>query len=108
GDRLLYPHVENSACAGCGPPTATSTGPPSTPTATATATSTETPAPTASCTPVASLVLYDQTSSAGTNSTSSQDFEAASDAFDNRAADDFVVPAGQTWTVQRVVAGGAY
>ena len=88
----------------CSSPTPTSTGTPATPTAT----STSTPAPSASCTPVSSMVLYDQSGSAGGNATTSQDFEAASDAFDSRAADDFVVPAGQTWTVQRIVADGLY
>src|SRR4029077_15145997 len=34
--------------------------------------------------------------------------EAPSDAFDSQAADDFVVPAGETWTVQRVEVGGLY
>jgi len=94
----------------CGTPTATSTGTPATATptatstaATATATATSTGSP--ACTPV---VLYDQTSSAGTNGTSSQDFETANDTFDSLNADDFVVPAGQTWTVQGVVASGLY
>ena len=40
------------------------------------------------------VVLYDQTSNPGVNSISSQDFEASNDAFDNQAADDFVIPAG--------------
>ena len=83
-------HITTSGCAGTPPPTAT-----------ATATATGTPV----CTPV---VLYDQTSSPGTNGTSSQDFETASDSFDERAADNFVVPAGQTWTVQKVAAKGMY
>ena len=53
-------------------------------------------------------LLYDQTNSPGTNATVSQDFETANDAFDNQLADDFVVPGGQTWTVQQVVASGVY
>jgi hypothetical protein len=40
--------------------------------------------------------------------TGSQNFEAAFDAFDDRVADDFVVPAGQTWTVQQVNVSGVY
>lgn len=96
-------------------PTVTSTGTPvptstatntNTPTATSTATATSTNTATPSCTPGGTVVLYDQTDSAGTISTSSQDFETENDAFDNRAADDFVVPAGQTWTVQRVLTNG--
>src|SRR5206468_268275 len=45
---------------------------------------------------------------AGTNATSSQDFETAFDAFDDQAADDFFVPGTEIWTVQRVVVGGVY
>src|SRR5205823_3603398 len=44
----------------------------------------------------------------GANATVSQDFETANDAFDSQTADDFVVPPGQTWTVQQVVASGVY
>src|SRR5437879_4141658 len=44
--------------------------------------------------PVApNVILYDQYNNAGANSTVSQDFETANDAFDNQLADDFVVPA---------------
>src|SRR5438552_1615853 len=53
-------------------------------------------------------LLYDQTDNPGANATVSQDFETANDAFDSQLADDFVVPPGQTWTVQQVVAGGVY
>src|SRR5436190_4439239 len=69
------------------------------------ATPTNTPTATASpvCTPG---VLYDQTDNPGTGGSNSQDFEEVFDAFDDRNADDFVVPAGQTWTVQKVVAYG--
>ena len=91
-------------------PTATATDTPTdTPTATNTATDTPTPTatdtPTPSCTPG---VLYDQTSDPAANAVNSQDFEAVNDAFDNQGADDFVVPTGQTWTVQQVVANGVY
>ncbi|MFN0279427.1 MAG: Calx-beta domain-containing protein, partial [Pyrinomonadaceae bacterium] len=101
--------ITTTACGGTATPTNTPTTTPSpfspTPTSTFTATATGSP----SCTPAGTpQVLYDQTNNAGTNATNSQDFEAANDTFDNRGADDFVVPAGQTWTVQRVVAGGQY
>ncbi len=38
----------------------------------------------------------------------SQNFEAANDAFDSEVADDFVVPAGVNWTVDQVFAPGTY
>ena len=38
----------------------------------------------------------------------SQDFEPTFDAFDSFVADDFVVPAGQTWNVHRIDAHGVY
>ncbi len=53
------------------------------------------------------VVLYDQLDNAGTNSTSSQNFETANDAFDNEGADDFVVPAGG-WSIDNVTVLGAY
>ena len=43
------------------------------------------------------ITLYDQLNNPGTISTGSQDFETANNAFDDFTADDFVVPAGQTW-----------
>lgn len=54
------------------------------------------------------VTLYDQYNNAGANATVSQDFEPANDAFDSQLADDFVVPAGQTWTVTEVDAQGIY
>jgi Alpha-galactosidase, CBM13 domain/FG-GAP-like repeat len=54
------------------------------------------------------VVLYDQLDNAGTTSVSSQDFEAALDPFDDFAADDFVVPAGQTWNISEVDVPGTY
>ena len=55
------------------------------------------------------MVLYDQTDNPGANSITSQDFEAANDAFDNQAADDFVIPAGDgSWTIDEVYVPGAY
>jgi hypothetical protein len=52
-------------------------------------------------------VLYDQTDNPGTNSITSQNFEAANDPFDNQAADDFMVPAG-AWLVTEVDVSGVY
>ncbi len=54
------------------------------------------------------VILYDQYDNAGTNATSSQDFEASLDAFDDELADDFVVPGGQTWSVESIDADGVY
>ncbi len=54
------------------------------------------------------VVLYDQTNNPGANSITSQDFEAASDAFDNQAADDFIVPASVYWSIEQVEVAGAY
>jgi hypothetical protein len=54
------------------------------------------------------VVLYDQYDNAGTNSTSSQNFEPASDPFDDFNADDFVVPSGETWNIEEVDVLGVY
>ncbi|MCB8916396.1 MAG: proprotein convertase P-domain-containing protein [Ardenticatenaceae bacterium] len=55
------------------------------------------------------IVLYDQTDSPGINSITSQDFEAANDPYDNQAADDFVIPAGDgSWTIETVEVPGVY
>ena len=48
------------------------------------------------------VVLYDQTDNAGLNGFPSQDFEALYDAYDDQGADDFVIPGGQTWTIQTI------
>jgi len=53
-------------------------------------------------------VLYEQMSGVGTNALSSQNFEASNDAFDNQAADDFVVPSGETWSITSMEIIGAY
>ena len=53
-------------------------------------------------------VLYDQYDNPGTNSTSSQNFEASFDAYDDMLADDFVVPGGQTWNINQVDVAGVY
>jgi Ca2+-binding RTX toxin-like protein len=52
--------------------------------------------------------LYSQLDNASTTSITSQNFEAANDAFDNQAADDFVVPAGQSWDVTSLEIPGQY
>ncbi len=56
------------------------------------------------------VVLYDQTGNpSGDGSFTSQDFvDPGNDAFDNQGADDFEVPAGETWTIEQVLAVGEY
>src|SRR6476619_6610652 len=54
------------------------------------------------------VTMYDQLNNPGVVSTGSQDFEAVNDAFDDFTADDFVVPAGQTWNITEVDAQGVY
>ena len=57
------------------------------------------------------VILYDQYDNATTNppvDITSQDFESALDQYDNQAADDFVVPSGQTWNVTEVDVMGEY
>lgn len=53
-------------------------------------------------------VLYDQNNNPGATSITSQNFEAANDAFDTAAADDFVVPGGFVWDVDNVDVVGLY
>jgi len=57
------------------------------------------------------VILYDQYDNATVTAPvdiTSQDFEPASDPFDTQAADDFVVPAGDTWDISEVDVMGAY
>lgn len=54
------------------------------------------------------VVLYDQMSTPGTNSLNSQNFETANDGFDNQGADDFIVPAGETWNIESIDILGIY
>jgi hypothetical protein len=54
------------------------------------------------------VILYDQYNNPGPNASSSQDFEAAFDPFDDELADDFIVPGGQSWSVESVDADGVY
>jgi hypothetical protein len=57
------------------------------------------------------VVLYDQYDNATVTppvDITSQDFEPDFDAFDTQAADDFVVPAGETWNIEEVDVLGEY
>ncbi|HEY3202169.1 MAG TPA: proprotein convertase P-domain-containing protein [Thermoanaerobaculia bacterium] len=59
--------------------------------------------------PVSPLViLYDQYNNASTLATGSQDFETAFDAFDDQGADDFVVPGGESWSIEGTDVQGVY
>jgi subtilisin family serine protease len=79
------------------------------PLVTPTRTPTRTPTPIGPTpTPPPSGILYDQYNYAGTSAVSSQNFEPSLDLYDDEAADDFIVPFGQTWTVTRVDVDGAY
>jgi subtilisin-like proprotein convertase family protein len=53
-------------------------------------------------------VLYTQYNNADASGTSSQNFEAANDAFDDFLADDFTVPTGESWSIASVNAQGLY
>jgi len=57
---------------------------------------------------VPGIVLYDQINNPGTNAITSQNFESDLDAFDGRAADDFVVTSGVFWTITSVEISGKY
>jgi hypothetical protein len=62
-------------------------------------------------TPTPGNVLYDQYDNFSTEKTAnipSQDAETALDFFDSQAADDFIVPAGQTWQITEVDLLGEY
>lgn len=53
-------------------------------------------------------VLFDQTYAMGTDAITSQQYEPELSAFTNQAADDFEVPAGQTWNIERIDVAGTY
>jgi hypothetical protein len=55
-----------------------------------------------------SVTLYSQYDNPGTSSYSSQNFEPAQDAYDDFLADDFVVPAGQNWNLNKLDVQGTY
>jgi hypothetical protein len=65
----------------------------------------------ATATPNPASVLYDQYDNTATEepvNIPSQDAETALDFFDSQAADDFIVPAGQSWNVTEVDVLGEY
>src|SRR5439155_2376121 len=68
------------------------------------------PAPVPPAPKAPAVVLYDQINNPAPTpgGVTSQDFEAAFDPFDSSAADDFVVPAGQTWNITEVDVAGEY
>jgi hypothetical protein len=47
-------------------------------------------------------VLHDQTAPLGVYSSNSQNYDPSSDPYDDQLADDFTVPAGESWTVKQV------
>ena len=53
-------------------------------------------------------MLYSQYNVPSDFGVTSQNFEPARDAYDDQAADDFFVPAGETWTVDQVEVAGIY
>jgi hypothetical protein len=53
-------------------------------------------------------VIYNQNNNDQGVGISSQNFEASFDAFDDAAADDFTVPAGQKWVIRSVIVTGVY
>jgi hypothetical protein len=57
--------------------------------------------------PPTKVVLYDQNSNFG-QGIDSQNFSSAMSSYDSIGADDFVVPAGQTWEITEVDVTGAY
>jgi hypothetical protein len=53
-------------------------------------------------------ILHNQYNNQGAFAINSQNFEAAYDAYDSFAADDFVVPANTKWTIKGVAVQGLY
>jgi len=51
-------------------------------------------------------VLYDQTTAVGAETITSQQFGVANTAFNSQAADDFVVPTGEVWTIDSLLIPG--
>ena len=58
--------------------------------------------------PSGTIILWDESGSPTGFKTNSQNYEPANDVFDDELADDFFVPAGQTWTIQQVNVAGGY
>jgi hypothetical protein len=54
------------------------------------------------------VVLYNQYDHPSASSYSSQNFEPSLDGYDDFVADDFIVPAGQKWSINQVDVLGAY
>ena len=54
------------------------------------------------------VILYDQTGGQSGSAYASQDFQPALDSFDCQGADDFVVPAGATWSITGATFPGDY
>lgn len=59
-------------------------------------------------TPADALILWNQIGGPTTAAVNSQFYGPPNTALDDQAADDFVVPAGNTWTVKRVRVRGQY
>jgi hypothetical protein len=53
-------------------------------------------------------LLYDQTDSAGSSAVISTDYEPPSDSFDTQIADDFTVPADQSWAITQLDVKGTF
>ena len=53
-------------------------------------------------------MIYDQYDNAGNLSSSSQNFEASNNQYDDELADDFVIPGGVGWNIQTVDVSGEY
>ena len=66
------------------------------------------PTATPTAVPCGSVTLYDQSDFAGNAFIVSQNYEPQRDNNDNMAADDFVVPNGDMWVVNRIVVEGRY
>jgi len=54
------------------------------------------------------VILYDQYNSAGANSLTAQNFEAAYDAYDTFLADDFNATPGKAWRITQIDVDGVY
>ena len=54
------------------------------------------------------MVLWDQYDSPGVSASTSQNFEAEFDTFDNQTADSFTIQLYQTWLIDKVEVAGAY
>ncbi|MFZ1218067.1 MAG: hypothetical protein WAO00_02185, partial [Chthoniobacterales bacterium] len=58
--------------------------------------------------PSTTTILWYQLGSGSSFGSNSQNYEPANDPFDDELADDFVVPAGETWTIQQISLEGHY